>query len=76
MTEAEHHQQELEHQEQTDSVVRKHKGYFEGQFQTHIHSDRSTVWLNIRDGNSTYVLTLTKQAARQIANDLYNQSEE
>ena len=74
MTEAEFHQQQLEQQEQNDSVVSKHQGYFEGTFQTHIHSDKSTVWVNIRDANSNYVLTLTKKAARQIAVDLFNQS--
>ena len=76
MTEAEHHQQQLEHEEQTESIVREHKGYFEGSFRTHIHSDSTTVWVNIIDGNSTYSLTLTKKVARQIANDIYNHSEE
>ena len=76
MTEAEFHQQQLEQQEQNDSVVSKHQSYFEGTFQTHIHSDKSTVWVNIRDANSNYVLTLTKKAARQISVDLFNQSGE
>lgn len=76
MTEAENHQQQLEHEEQTESVVRDHKGFFEGFFRTHIHSDSTTVWVNIIDSSSTYRLTLTKKAARQIANDIYNHSEE
>lgn len=77
MSQALHHQQQLEEQEQTESKVRKFTGPFtDSKFETHIHSDDEldVVWLHISTDNVRAAVTLTKEAARQIANDLFDHS--
>lgn len=75
MSQALHHQQQLEQQEETESKVRKFTGPFgESRFETHIHSDVDFVWMHINTDNVKAGITLTKEAARQIAKDLFDHS--
>lgn len=75
MSQALHHQQQLEEQEQIESKVRKFTDpYLKTKFESHIHSDGTTVWLNLNTDFVRAGVTLTKEAARQIANDLFDHS--
>lgn len=70
MTEAEFHQQQLEQQEQEESIVHTLTDNYKRQIRTHIHADEDTVWLNIQTGAGHYTLTMSRANARQIAQDL------
>jgi len=75
MSQALHHQQQLEQQEETESKVRKFTGPFvDSRFETHIHSDDDFVWMHVNTDNVKAGITLTKEAARQIAKDLFDHS--
>jgi hypothetical protein len=74
MTDAEHHQQELEHQEQAESKVRQWKRYGNA-YRSHIHSDEDTVFVNLETGSMNFTIFLSKKVARQLANDLLDNSQ-
>lgn len=74
MTEAEHHQQELEQQEQAESKVRDWKRYGNA-YRSHIHSDEDTVYVNLSAQGMTFTVYLSKKVARQLAHDLLDNSQ-
>ena len=74
MTEAKHHQQELEQQEQAESKIRNWKRYGNA-YRSHIHSDDDTVFVNLEAGSMRFTIFLSKKVARQLANDLLDHSQ-